>query len=180
MIDKLIITIDDIARFRPMSKLIPNERITPFIRESQVQDLLPVLGDTLFYDFVNKFDNPSDGSYSIYQDLLQGKIYTPSGYASSVIYSGIIPMLSYFTLARYYQNAQVNATSYGVVQKNTEYSTSISNQSVQNSADYLRSLGISFQDGVIKFLSDNQTIYPLYQTGKKSVQNDIGVKFFSA
>ena len=177
--DKTFITIEDICRYRPVSKLIPVERMQPFIRESQVQDLLPVLGDTLYYDFLDKFDNTASAMYTKYQDLLGGKLYTPSGYSTSIIYSGVIPMLAYFSLARYYQNSQVNATAYGLVQKNTEYGTQISNQGVQTSVEYLRSLGISFQEGVVRFLSNNNTDYPLFSTGVKGEQNDLGVKFFS-
>jgi hypothetical protein len=177
--DKTLITIDDISRYRPVSKLIPTERIQPFIRESQVQDLLPVLGDTLYYDLLDKFDNTGSAMFTKYQELLGGKLYTPPGYSTSIIFAGIIPMLSYFSLARYYQNSQVSATSYGLVQKNSEYATPMTSQGVQGSVEYLRSLGISYQESLVKFLIDNNTDYPLFSTGVKGIQNDIGVKFFS-
>lgn len=178
--DKTLITIDDIARYRPMSKLIPVDRIQPFIRESQVQDLLPVLGDTLYFDLLDKFDNTGSPMFTKYQDLLGGKLYTPPGYATTIVFSGVIPMLSYFSLARYYQNSQTSATSYGLVQKNSEYATPIQAQGVQMSVEYLRSLGISYQEALVRFLTDNNTDYPLFSTGVKGVQNELGVKFFSA
>lgn len=177
--DKILISIDDLVRYRPTSKSIPLDRIQPYIRETQQQDLLPLLGDTLYYDFLTNFDNSSSPMYQSYQYLLYGRVYTPAGLSSNISYEGIIPMISYYTLARYYENSQVNATSYGLVQKSNEYSTSVSAQVVQASTDYLRSLGLSYQHEVKRFLSNYSTTYTLYSTGVKGLTQDIGVKFFS-
>lgn len=177
--DKILISIEDICRYRPTSKVIPVDRIQPFIRESQMQDLMPVLGDVLYYDFLNKFDVTTDPKYTEYQELLYGKTYTPSGYPSTITFEGVVPIVAYFALARYYENSQLNATAYGLVQKNSEYATATPSQAVQAHAEYLRSLGVSFQDGLKVFLNNNLTTYPLYQYGDKGNIQDMGVKFFS-
>lgn len=177
--DKVLISVDDLARYRPTSKVIPLDRIQPFIREAQIQDLEPAIGDVLYNDFISKYDDPTDPMYTAYQELLSGKYYTPINYNGSIEYQGIIPMLCYFSLARFYENNQVNATAYGLVQKNTEYGQSVSPQAVQSSVEYLRSLGVSYQHKVIRFIYDNQGTYPLWTQGERAPIQDIGVKFFS-
>ena len=57
---KLLLTIDDIAKYRPASEGIPVERINPYIQEAQEIDLCTVIGQVLYADFLAKFDQTGD------------------------------------------------------------------------------------------------------------------------
>jgi len=178
MTDKILITVEDVAKFRPTSKGIPIERLAPFIKEAQVLDLADVLGDTLFTDFMSKFNVTADSMYQPYQDLLNGKNYTPAGMTSPIEFDGLRPMLVYYSLARFYENNQFNATSFGMVKKNNEFSEPMTAQEIQSAADYMRSAAIVYERRVKKFLNDNVSTYPLFATSNKQENSSLGVKFF--
>src|SRR5689334_14775237 len=106
---RVIITLQDIKQYRPTADL-DGVRWEPFCVESQDQDLRPVLGDGLFYDFMTKWYSTGDPMYASYQSLLNGVNYTLNGQA--VYFDGLKPMMVYYTLARLVQNQQVNITRY--------------------------------------------------------------------
>ena len=79
-----IITIQDIKEVRPLAQLDP-QRVDPYINEAQENDLRPILGDALFYDFITNIDTTK------YRELLNGKTYTKNNY--SIFFPGVKPML---------------------------------------------------------------------------------------
>lgn len=173
---KRLFTVEDIARYRPLSKSIPKERIDPYIEEVQLIELQNVLGDALFYDLMLKFDTSGDPMYSKYQDLLNGVVYVVN--SVSIQCGGLVPMLCYYTLARFFRNNPINITRYGLVTKNTEESTPVEQPAVEAAIGELKSIGINYQNRVIEFLKAKATDYPLYQYNTKELINKTGVKFF--
>lgn len=174
MTQKQLITIDDIAQYRPLSKDIPADRINPFINEAQRIDIGQMLGRTLYYDFLDKFDaNPVNQPYV---DLLNGKVYQVSG--QSVQYEGIKPCHVYFALARFFENNPINVTKYGLVQKLDESSTPLDPAIIKQAITSLKSVAIQYQHDVEQFLADNVSIYPLALTSVNKSTNKTGVKFF--
>lgn len=176
---KLIVTIDDLKKYRPLANEIPVARITPYIIEAQLNDLKPVLGDVLFWDFINKFDIPLDLSYTKYQELLNGKLYTPAGYSGNIQYLGLIPVVSNYALARFYENNQINATRYGLVQKvEGENSQALDFRAVSAAIDSLRSIAFGYENDVKLFLQSNKAVYSSYSDNQTNEINGTGVKFF--
>ena len=173
---KLIISPSNIVEFRPLAKDIPADRIMPYIQEAQQIDLKQLLGDALWLDFLNRFDVTADSKYADYQKLLVGSTYT---YGTITLENpGLIGYMCYMTLARLYANNQISATKYGLVQKLNDQSQPLDAKAVQNAITELRSNALALQVDIIKFLSTNGTLYPLYayQTGAAQGQN--GAKFF--
>lgn len=162
MIDKILITQSDIAAYRPTAEL-DEARIIPFIMEAQNADLKPVLNNALYYDFMTNFDNTGHASYSVYQELLNGKVWTYN--ALSEYYSGIKPMLCYYALARFIVNNPFHVTRMGVVRKVVTQSEQASPDDIRMLVNDLKSNALSYQNDVIKFLENNTTTYPLYNTG---------------
>jgi hypothetical protein len=170
--DKILITSEDINKFRPISKDINNQRLEPFIREAQFNDLRPVLGEKLFYDFMEKFDQTGDPKYEAYQKLLTGGVFEGKYFA------GIIPMLVYYTLARFYVNQPINVTRFGVMNKLNEQSEPISQAAMNAAVSELRSNGLSYEHGVVNFLKANLGTYNLYENAGSSINTGGGAKFF--
>jgi hypothetical protein len=175
---KKLITIEDLILYRPLSKNIPVERIESYIEEAQEIDLRAVLGDSLYYDFMLKFDNTGDAMYTKYQELLKGKVYIANGVTKE--YPGIIPMLAHYTLARFYENNAINVTRFGLTAKVTEESTPISDAALAKAVSSIRSVGIAYQNRVEDFLNTVARVdYTLYNSaGVDSQLNNTGVKFF--
>ncbi len=156
---RVTITLNDIKMLRPTAEL-DGVRWEPYCVEAQDQDLRPILGDGLFYDFMTKFYSTGDPMYASYQELLNGKVYTYN--SQSIYFDGIKPMLCYFTLARLVQNNPVNITRFGVVTKVVSQSQNVDAQTLRQVVNELRSNAVSYKNQVDTFLLNNQTTYPLY------------------
>lgn len=173
---KQLITIDNIMEFRPIAEAIPQGRILPYIAEAQLHDLRPLLGDALYLDFMNRYDNNADSKYTVYQELLNGKDYSYGG--QTLNYPGLIPFLVYFTLARFYVNNPINVTRFGITQKKDQDSDPVDPRVLTNAVAELRSIGLAYQADIVKFLTTNGTSYPLYNYQDGSALGQTGVKFF--
>jgi hypothetical protein len=172
---KFVITIDNIREFRPIARQITPDRILPYIQEAQQLDLKRLLGDALFLDFLTKFDDSTQGAtYTAYQNLLNGVNYTYGG--NTIEHPGLIGYMAYSTLARFFANNQVNATSFGIVQKNWEGSEPVSGEVLRSTITELRSNALALRSDIEKFLSSNPTLYPLFSPDGSVVLN--GPLFF--
>lgn len=176
MTDKLIISVEDIQRFRPVSAA--QDRLNSFIREAQVNDLRPILGDPLYYDFLKRFDVSADSMYNVYQELLLGKEYTYNNI--TYVYDGLAGLLSYFALARLRANP-IEDTKFGPVSKlNGDKSERPSAEDIRQSINELKSIGASCQERLTQFLRAKQSTYPLYQyaNADADMNKGGGVKWF--
>jgi len=177
MVEAYLITQDDVMKFFAMAD-IPQGRFDPHIIKAQDLDLRPILNDALYYDFLTKFNTSGDAMYSAYQNLLNGTTYT---YGNQTIeYPGIKPMLCSYTLARFIPMNQINVTRYGVVSKVNPQSTPVDQSQIKYTVDTLRADAVKYQADVIKFLSNNVTTYPLYNTMPMESGNRTGFSFHSS
>jgi hypothetical protein len=176
MTQKQLITIEQIRQFRPASKSIPADRITPYIYEAQQHDLKPLLGDALYYDFMTRYDQSADPKYSAYQDLLNGVAYQ---YGNITIeHPGLTAFLVYFTLSHFYVNNQVNVTPFGLTTKKTDESDPVDAKMMANAIAELRAIALSYQADIVKFLTTKGAVYPLYNYQDGSALGNVSVKFF--
>lgn len=165
MITDTLITPTQIKSYRPTADL-DDGRVTPFIIEAQQNDLRPVLNDALYYDLMTKFTATADPMYAAYRDLINGKAYDYNG--NTVYFSGIKPMLAYYTLARFIVNNPVNITRFGLVQKVNAQSEPIPQATINALVNELRSTAMNYQNELIKFLETKASTYPLYNEGGSS------------
>lgn len=174
---KLLINLANIREWRPIATQIPADRINPYIQEAQQFDLKQLLGDALYADFLAKYDVSGDPQYANYQALLKGGTYTYG--AVTLENPGLIPFLVYMTLARFYNNNQVNATRYGLVSKLAEESEAVDWRGIAAAVAELRANARAFADDLTKFLGTMQTSYPLFnrRTDGGPMEGG-GVKFF--
>src|ERR1043166_4766815 len=93
-----LISQDDIQKYHTIGE-IPKGRIDPLIIRAQELDLKPVLNESLYYDFMTKYNSSGDPMYSYYQNLLNGTTYTYSG--QTIQFPGIKPMLCAYMMARF-------------------------------------------------------------------------------
>lgn len=158
--DSLIVTREDLAAYRPISKNIPQERVEVFINEAQVLDLLSILGAPLYYDFITKVFDSGDPMYASYQALLNGSTWTVSGVTKK--HYGLKPVVSYYALARLTKNNQINLTSYGVTSKVNPQSEPVEAIQVSYQVKELQSIAVGYQDTTLDFLRDNAATYTMF------------------
>ena len=159
-----LISISDFSGYPAISTNVNTaKKLDPYITEAQRFDLLPILGQELYWDLINDFT--ASPSLVEYGDLFNGSEYTISG--KTFKHEGLKPALIYFTYARYRMNANEEETAGGLVTKNNPYSEPASEKTIARRVDQARSAAFAYMEPVIKFLNDKHLDYPLWANSCK-------------
>lgn len=169
----MLLTLAQIQPYKSITQNIAIAKLEPYIMEAQDIDLRLFLGDELYIELVNDFEVSPSLATQIYNDLYNGKTYTFGG--RTYKHEGIVPILSYFTYARYVANSQVTSTKYGVVQKKNDFSDPLSEKTVSRLVQQARSQGIVYQERVKLFLDQNVFDYPLWRGGRNRRKGSIRI-----
>ena len=102
-----LITRNDIAQYRQISKTPNDAKLNEMILDAQILDLQPLLGESLYNKILA---SPAD-----YEALLGGGIYEVDGIGYTNY--GLKMVLAYFAYARYVMFASVTDTPFSVVEK---------------------------------------------------------------
>ena len=156
--------------YEDLSVNIKPERIKAFVKKAQELDLKPFLGHALYYDFIKCF-NPDgtlqDDTPQQYKDLLNGSEYLDR-YGHVVLYEGLLPMLVYFTFARFIEADAIHYTATGPVIKHHDNADALSPQEVTKLVQQHRSVANAHANEVEKFLRDHKADFPLWQFNPKN------------
>jgi hypothetical protein len=166
LVKRVTITLQDIQTLRPAAE-IDGQRWEPYALEAQDQDLRPILGDGLYYDFMTKWYSTGDAMYTAYQNLLNGTTYTYNG--QTIYFDGLKPMIVYFTLARFVQNNPIHVTRFGIVMKTTNNSQNVDPVTLRQVVSELRSNAVTYKNQVDTYLLQNQSTYTLYIGSESAV-----------
>ncbi len=158
--DKLI-TATDIATLYPISGNINEQKaVDPFIIQAQEFDLKPFLGDPFFLAIYNELPN-----FTTYSDLWNGSTYQWNGY--DYIHAGLKSYLISCAYARYLVKANSTATPFGIVQKETPYSSPTDPKILAMNIQQVKSASVGYLSQVEDFLFRNWNDYPLYRLNRK-------------
>ena len=132
MAETSLITIANISEFRKIDPKYNQDKFDAFVMEIQRKNLRGLLGDSLYYDFIN--DARTTGKY---KELLDGKDYQ---YDSQTIqYYGLIPLLVYWWLAIDARENDTYHSTYGAIQftNNPQQSFESSKEKERIAAGYM-------------------------------------------
>ena len=111
-----LITSREVGEYsREISQNVDQKKIEKYIRESELLDIKKTLGDELFLDI--------KANQERYKLLIEGGEYDNCGHKEC--FSGLRSALAYYTYARLVKNGDNNVTRFGLVQKESEYSSSV-------------------------------------------------------
>lgn len=144
-----------------MSVHVDEEKIETYIRESESIDIKPALGDAFYLDVK---EHPEK-----YELLLDGGVY--EGKNGKRLLTGLKTALAYYTYARIVKNGDSNVTRYGLVQKESEYSSHIEFKEKVMAYDDAFSIADRYLKECVMFLNENKEEYPLYKGGGKIKAN---------
>jgi len=108
MTTTLLITREDIANYKQISKSTFDDVLNQHIKEAQFEDLRPLLGDRLYNDIIENTSN--------YDDLLNGGVYTDDNNITRTN-QGLKAVLVYYTDARYKMFGSITDTPFSLVEK---------------------------------------------------------------
>jgi hypothetical protein len=157
MAESALIEITDVQTYRRVDPKFDTTRFDAFEQETRRKNLRGLLGDALYYAFMN--DARTDG---VYADLLNGKSYTYQN--QTIQYYGLKPYLCYLWLAIGCREGDLFMSNYGAIefvnnpQQNFESSKAkerIATNYIQTAQDYA--------NDIIKFLNENKSDYPIWE-----------------
>lgn len=168
----MLITPEQIAQFKQLTASLSSPKVLePYIQEAQEFDLRPFLGDELYADLLDKYDQAQ--MTDAYKELYNGCTYTYGGITYK--HEGVVPILAYFTYARYAKRSNITSTKYGLVQKTNDFSQPISSADRAQQVNDARSGAIVYQERVRHFLNANEATYPLWRGGHKRRKSAIKI-----
>ena len=162
MAETALITIANVRTYRLVDSKFDTTKFAAFVQEVQRKNLRGLLGDALYYAFMN--DARATG---IYADLLNGKPYKYNN--ETIQYYGLIPALVYWWLAIAAREGDMFQTTIGAAQfvNNQQQSFETSKEKERIASNYMETAQ-DYANDVIKFLNENSTDYPLWETDSET------------
>lgn len=145
-----LITRNDIARYRQISKSANEAKLKEMILDAQILDLQPLIGENLYNQLLSALEE--------YKELFDGGIYEHKG----ITYTnyGLKMVLAYYTYARYIMFSSITDTPYSVVEKLNDTSRPVEASSKKTIYSLNRDAAFQIWDNVKKYLI--RTKHPHY------------------
>ena len=158
MAEIALITITDVRTYRQVDSKFDATRFASFVQEVQRKNLRGLLGDALYYAFMN--DARATG---IYANLLNGKTYDYGG--NTVQYYGLKPMLCYWWLAIAAREGELFHANIGAVQfvNNPQNNFEVAKEKERIASGYMATAQ-DYANDVIKYLNQYSSTYPLWSS----------------
>jgi hypothetical protein len=154
-----LVTLSDLQELKYIHDSVKNSTSWPqFVSEAQQFDIKNWLGDCLLNELITE---ATAGTFSAAnQTLLDGGTYT---YLSNTyMFQGLRNCIAYYAFARFTNRAPFNYTAAGIVVKESDYSTPISDKDRQRLETEARLMGDAIKCEIITYLGRNYTLYPCW------------------
>jgi len=169
-----LITLSQIQQYKSITdNLNTVKSLDPYIQEAEQFDLRAFLGEELFLALVEDYEASPSLATAIYADLYNGKTYTYSG--RTYKHEGLVPVLAYYTFARFAAMSGTHSTKHGFVTKQTDFSEPASEKTIARMIGQAKSSAMVYQDRVRLFLSHNSESYPLWHGSGKRTKGQLKI-----
>ena len=148
-----LITYSDLTPYKHITANLSANKLSQFLQEAQEFDLRPLLGTELYIDLLD--DAVASPPFGIYEDLMNGSTYTKN--SRKFKHEGLIPVLAYYTYARYIQSTGVNSTPSGMVQKTNDFSQPSPEKMIARQISQAQSGAKAYWERVQRYIIDNKT-----------------------
>lgn len=140
----MIITPNDIRQVRPLAENInDSKRLVPYIEECEKSVLLPALGAKLYKELQA---NPKPANFN---DIMNGGYYDDD----TKYHAGLKEAMGYLVYSRFVRNQNVNATAFGVVVKNGQFSEVADEKTIIRTSNDAEKLGLNYLQQTIDFIN---------------------------
>ena len=168
----MIITVEDIKKYRPIAKNIGAEEVNVYIREAERLDVLPVIGAKLYKELSSlgpvtnskgeiilddagqEISSGIEGELpaDLHKFLNGGEYQNAAG--ELVRFEGVRAALCYLAYARFVRNHSINVTAFGVVQKVGDYSSPIDQELIISASRDAKKIGDEYLSRSMKFWNE--------------------------
>lgn len=151
-----IIDIEDLKMLgRPINKMVSEHKLYALITETEMLQIKPMLGDSLYLTLVANVsnENPEDERIKL---LLNGGTYDLADYKDCAeegkrYFEGLKRAIAYFVYAQYVMTGEFESTRYGVAIKDNDYSHQISDKQRSNYYNNLIDIGKGYLKDCVAF-----------------------------
>lgn len=157
-----LITLSDLQQLKHIYDSVRNSIIWPqFVNEAQLFDIKAWLSDALLNELV---EQTLPETYSAENKiLLDGGSYLYQD--KTYLFSGLKACIIYYAFARFTNRSPFNYTVAGIVIKDSDLSTPVTDKVIQRLETEARLMGDSLREETIMYLNRNYTLYPLWSSG---------------
>ena len=157
-----LVSKSDLDNYKYVAESVRNSAIWPqFVSEAQMLDVKAWLGDALLLELLGQELTSPDSYSPANLTLLNGGNYTHGAY--TYFFQGLKACIIYYAFARFTNRAPFNYTAAGIVLKDSDLSTPVSDKVIQRLETEARLTADAIRDEVILFLNRNYLDYPLWR-----------------
>lgn len=164
------ITKKEIAKHREISRGVRDDKINPFIEESQYLDIRPLLGDRLY--FALESESKTEPQSDRFTELMEEGNYEYNG--NTYFNPGLEKVLSIFSYSRYILLGSFTDTAFGFVQKSDQDSTPVGDAQRRNIHKMEQQSAARYFAEVSIFISRNMNTYPEWKREGCGSSNNSG------
>ena len=179
MAENRIIAYSDIAAYWYIPSTVNKDttKISIAILEAQQADLKRVLGEALYYDFIEDYDPVGlDFVTASYQTLFDGGDYTYQG--NTIYFSGVKQLLCAYSFIHLAKNNKIHIVRGGVVVKTVEESETAEDFQLRAIIRKAFDQASRIEGELTRFLYENRATYPLYNYKSYEGQRKTGFNFY--
>jgi hypothetical protein len=129
-----------------------------FVSEAQLFDIKSWLSDALLIELETQTITPPYSAANLI--LMNGGTYTYS--SKSYLFQGLKACIIYYAFARFTNRTAFNYTAAGIVLKDSDLSTPVSDKVIQRLETEARLMADAIKCEIITYLNRNYTLYPLW------------------
>lgn len=158
---RALVSKSDLDNYKYVAESVRNSAIWPqFVSEAQMLDVKAWLGDALLLELIGQEEtNPSTYSAANLV-LLNGGNYVYQN--DTYFFQGLKAAIIYYAFARFTNRSPFNYTAAGIVLKDSDLSTPVSDKVIQRLETEARLTADAIRDEVVLFLNRNYLTYPLW------------------
>jgi hypothetical protein len=154
-------TLNDIQDLKYICDSVKNSSSwVQFCSEAQLLDIKSWLTDALLLEIVGQASTLPTTISVNNQKLLDGGIYVYQG--KTYYFQGLRNCIAYFAFARFTNRTAFNYTAAGIVLKDSDLSTPVSDKVIQRLETEARLTAEAIKCEIITYLNRNYTLYPLW------------------
>jgi hypothetical protein len=176
MAEQIIIAKTDIQTYWNVPNTVKDETVNIAILRAQQSDLKQVLGDPLYYAFIENYNGTTFPDAN-YQKLYDGGNYT---YNSNTIYfSGVKQLLCAYAYIHLAKTNKINVVRSGVVVKSIEQAETAEDFQIRAITRDAYDQSQRIEGEISRYLYENRATYPLYTKRLTEDQKRTGFNFYT-
>lgn len=153
-----LLTIEELKTIgRPIGKVV-DDKLYAFILEAEQLHVKPIIGDGLYLEMLSDIEKDEADRNPLFVKLLNGGTYHLSDYMScdkrhdkTFLFAGLKKAIAYYVYAQMVMTGDFESTRYGMVIKDGDYSSHISDKSRSNYYNHMTDLANAYLKECVSF-----------------------------